>query len=114
MYTIIFHKTKHGRVPVQEFINKLNVKTETKVRKYISLLSQEGPDLRRPYSDYLKEGMYELRIKLSPNNYRILYFFVQRTAIVLTHGFVKKTGKVPDREIKKAIKYKLEFEKELA
>lgn len=68
--------------------------------------------MRRPYADYLRDGIYELRVKFSSNNYRVLYFFVVRERIVLTHGFVKKSNKVPEKEIEKAIKYKLEFEKE--
>jgi phage-related protein len=109
MYTIIYYKTRRGAVPAREFVEKLTVKVQSKIRKQILLLSYEGPKLKRPYADYLRDGIYELRVKFSPNEYRVLYFFFLRTNIILTHGFVKKSDKVPESEIEKAIKYKLEF-----
>ncbi|OGY16457.1 MAG: hypothetical protein A2785_02060 [Candidatus Chisholmbacteria bacterium RIFCSPHIGHO2_01_FULL_49_18] len=109
MYTIIYFETRRKEVPVLNFLDKLNAKAQTKILKQISLLSQEGQKLRRPYADYLRSGIYELRIKFSPNEYRVLYFFVVKEWIVLTHGFIKKSGKVPKAEIERAITYKLEF-----
>lgn len=109
MYTIIYYKTWRGEIPALEFIDTLTVKVQSKIRKQILLLSYEGPKLKRPYADYLRDGIYELRVKFSPNEYRVLYFFYQRTNIILTHGFVKKSDRVPDSGIEKAIKFKLEF-----
>ena len=110
MYTIIYYKTRRGEIPALEFIDKFSVKVQIKIRKHILLLSYEGPKLKRPYADYLRDGIYELRVKFSPNEYRVLYFFFQRTQIILTHGLLKQSNKVPESEIIKAIKYKLEFE----
>lgn len=67
--------------------------------------------LPRPYSDILRDGIHELRIKLSGDQVRILYFFIYQENIILTHQFVKNTDKVPDMEIEKAIKIKNDFEK---
>lgn len=111
MYKIVFYKTSKGKTPLWEFLKKVDSKANAKIQKHIMLLSQEGPKLKRPYADYLKEGIYELRVKFSPNNYRILYFFFSGEDIVLTHGFVKKTAKVPKMEILTALKYKLDYER---
>lgn len=92
-------------------MKRIGFKASAKIQKYITLLSFEGPNLRRPSADYLKEGIYELRVKFSPNNYRVLYFFFLGTDIVLTHGFVKKTAAVPEGEILTALKYKLDYER---
>lgn len=113
MYTIIYFETRRKEVPVLHFLNKQNTKAQTKILKQISLLSQEGQKLSRPYADYLRDGIYELRVKFSPNEYRVLYFFVVKETIVLTHGFIKKSDKVPEIEIERAINYKLEFERRL-
>jgi phage-related protein len=43
-------------------------------------------------------------------NYRILYFFHGKTAVVLTHGFSKQQAKVPPREIKTAVERKRLFQ----
>jgi len=42
-------------------------------------LEKQGPNLPRPYTDLLEDGIHELRIKLSGEQIRILYFFVMET-----------------------------------
>ena len=68
-----------------------------------------GHELRRPEADYLRDGIYELRVGLQGVNYRMLYFFHARVAAVLTHGLVKERA-VPPREIEEAIRRKRKFE----
>lgn len=109
-YEILFYKNERGEVPIQDFIDSLQHKVQTKFMKTIELLSDEGSNLKRPYSDYLKEGIRELRIKFSPNEYRALYFFVSGNKIVITHAFVKKTDQVPEEEINRALSSRVRFE----
>ena len=71
-------------------------------------LSSLGHELRRPDSDYLRDGVYELRVRLRSTQYRILYFFHGRIAAVLAHGITKE-GRVPDVEIARAIRRKIQF-----
>jgi phage-related protein len=80
-----------------------------KCRVRIERLRDLGHELRRPESDFLRDGIYELRIKLGTGNYRILYFFHGRVAAVLTHGLVKE-NEVPKRNIELAIQRKGKFE----
>ena len=68
-----------------------------------------GNNLPRPFADYLKEGIYELRVKLSGDETRTLYFFCFEEYIILTHCFLKKTDRIPKTEIKRALKYKDDF-----
>lgn len=65
--------------------------------------------LIRPEADYLRDGIYELRIGLRRVNYRILYFFHGRTVAVLSQGLVKE-DQVPPVEINRAIERKEKFE----
>ena len=113
MHVIVYYKTKDEKVPVLEFLDKQTLKVQSKLLKHITLLSKEGPNLRRPYADYLESGIYELRVKFSPNEYRVLYFFAFMERIVLTHGFTKKSSKIPNLEVAKALKYKLDFERRI-
>jgi phage-related protein len=68
-----------------------------------------GHELRRPEADYLRDGIYELRVGLRGMNYRMLYFFHGRVAAVLAHGLVKER-EVPPREIEEAIRRRRKFE----
>lgn len=52
---------------------------------------------------------HELRIKLSGNQVRILYFFCYRDFIILTNVFVKTSEKVPVKEINKAKLLRADF-----
>jgi phage-related protein len=75
----------------------------------VERLKEMGHELRRPEADYLRDGIYELRAKHSRINYRILYFFHERAAVVLTHGIMKQAAEVPSREIDLAIQRKRQF-----
>ncbi|MCK4632761.1 MAG: type II toxin-antitoxin system RelE/ParE family toxin [candidate division Zixibacteria bacterium] len=92
------------RVPVLDWLDRLQRKARLKCYHAFSRLESEGHKLRRPEADNLGDGIYELRVKHSGNNYRILYSFDGQTVVVLTHAFSKKTGGVPKRDIATAIK----------
>ena len=67
--------------------------------------------------DYLKhlegtDGLYEIRIQLGSEIFRIFCFFDNGKLIVLANGFQKKSQKTPRTEIEKAIKIKREYETE--
>ena len=66
----------------------------------ISLIIETFP--KRKLSKYLKDGIFELRIKLLNTISRSLYFFIEGKTIIFTHGFIKKTEKTPNSEIEKA------------
>ncbi len=108
-WTVIYYETKQGKFPVEEFINSRSKKNQLKIAAIIDYLEEMVNKLPRPYADYLRDGIYELRIKLSGNETRTLYFFCYEEFIVLTHSFIKKTQKVPESEINKAIKYMKDF-----
>jgi phage-related protein len=58
------------------------------------------------------DGLFEIRVELGSNIYRIFAFFDKGNLIVLGNGFQKKTQKTPKNEIEKALKIKAEYEKE--
>src|SRR3989344_2259188 len=113
MYKVIFYKASRGEEPTVRYLKTLDVKVRIKFYKLLTLLENLGPNLKRPYADLLKNKIYELRIKFSSNQYRTLYFFYGREYIVITHGFTKKTDKVPEIEIKRAETYRKDFEKQI-
>jgi hypothetical protein len=108
-WKVVFYETEDGNCPVEEFLDGLDRKEKAKVLAAIDLLEEEGPSLRRPYADLLKDGIHELRVHVSKVRYRILYFFCDRTDIILTHGFKKKIGKVSEIEISRAKKCRADW-----
>lgn len=110
MYQIQYYQNQKGEYLVQIFLDGLPDKVQAKIIKQILVLAELGPGIRRPYADFLHDGIYELRVQFSPNQYRILYFFYLKNHIIMTHGFVKNKDKVPESEINKALMYKRDFE----
>ena len=108
-WKIVYYETAEGKCPVEEFINSRSERNQAKILAFLTLLEERGPNLPRPYADVLEDGIHELRIKLSGNQVRILYFFCYREYIVLTHPFTKTTKRVPRSEIKSAKLYREDF-----
>lgn len=106
-----FYTTKDGKKPARDFLNSLEPKMRAKMVKMIELLENNGSDLRMPYSEYLGNGIFELRAKVGSDISRELYFFFFGQKAILTNGFIKKTQKVPREQLKLAEKYKQDYEK---
>ncbi|MNX51069.1 hypothetical protein D3C86_817170 [compost metagenome] len=64
----------------------------------------------------LNNEIWEFRTLYQGNHYRLLAFWdktnAQNTLVISTHGFIKKQGKVPDKEISKTQKLRLEYFKD--
>lgn len=108
-FEIIFYDKADGREPAKEFILSLDKKMRAKMLRTITMLADNGPDLREPYSKPLGDGIFELRAKQGSDITRVLYFFIVGRKIVLTNGFIKKTSKTPSTEIERAKNYRTDF-----
>jgi phage-related protein len=87
---------------VEEFIASLEKQTIAKVFRVVDLLEKFQEKLNMPHSKKIADDIFELRIR-GRQEIRIFYVF-NKDAIVLLHGFVKKTDKIPRKELEVAIK----------
>lgn len=108
-WRVLYYEKPKGECPVRDFVESRKGRDQAKILALISFLQDQGPTLPRPYADLLEDGIHELRIRLSGDQFRVLYFFCFRRFIVLTHSFLKVTTKVPRAEIQKAKKYRFDF-----
>lgn len=106
---VILFSEDDGAVPVLAWLDKLPAKAQDKCIVKIERLAAMGHELRRPEADFLRDGIYELRISLQGIQYRMLYFF-QGSRAVISHGLIK-TSQVPPKEIDLAIERKSRFAK---
>lgn len=58
------------------------------------------------------EGLFEIRIKVGSDIFRIFCFFDEGNLIILLNGFQKKTDKTPKNEIEKAERLKQKYYEE--
>lgn len=102
-FEVEYYAKTERNIPVIEFLNSLNPKQVAKMLREIQLLETNGNDLRDPHSKALRNGIFELRAQFDGVCLRILYFFAENKKIILTHGFVKKIQKTPNKEINTAV-----------
>lgn len=101
MYKVIFYEDLKGSCPTDNFLDEMQLKIQAKIEKWMVKLEEEGPNLPRPFADVVRGKIRELRIRFGSDYYRFLYFFLDKK-IIITHGFLKKTDKIPPGEIDRA------------
>ncbi len=106
--TLIFYRDEDGTVPLVNWLDSLTAKAQDKCLARLKRLEDLGHELRQPEADYLRDGIYELRVSLQGAQYRMLYFFHGNTAAVASRGIVKGQ-KVPPQEIDRAGERKKKF-----
>ena len=88
----------------EDFLLDQPLKVQDKIYKVLEAIET----LERIPIAYLKflvgtKGLYEARIRLGTDIWRVFCFFDQGRVVILLSGFVKKTQKTPRNEIDKAI-----------
>ena len=75
-------------------------------------LIEEVQKVPETYLKYLAgtDGLYEVRVQVGSDIFRIFCFFDEGQLVVLANGFQKKTQKTPKQELEKALKIKKEYE----
>ena len=104
----VYQESKYD-VPLVKWLDSLPNKVQVKCRTKIERLRQCGAELRRPEADYLRDGIYELRVGFRGRHYRILYPFAGKDIILLSHGVIKE-DRVPPVEIDLALQRKINWE----
>ena len=105
MWDIVFYEKENGEIPVQEFLETLEVKKKAKALRGIDLLEEFGSKLGMPQARQMEGKIWELRVIFGGDISRIFYFIHTKRKIILLHGFVKKSDKTPPGEIEIANKY---------
>jgi hypothetical protein len=100
---VLIYQETNGSAPLLKWLDELPEKAQDKITARIELLADRGRELRRPHCDYLEQQICELRIRLGHVHYRVLYAFVGRDVVLLSHGCTK-LGAVPKTEIAQAVK----------
>ena len=59
---VVFYKEDDGSVPILEWLDSLREKALDKCTVRIERLEELGHELRRPEADFLRDGIYELRV----------------------------------------------------
>lgn len=112
---IVFYRTFNGKSPVEDFLDSLPGKTAQKILWVLGLV-EELEFVPARYFAKLPgtDEIWECRIHLAANAYRILCFLSDASTVVLTNGFIKKERKTPKGEIEKAESSRKDFIRRMA
>ena len=105
-----FYTTASGRCPVREHLDALPDGTVRKIAWVLRVVR----DLERVPASFLKKlvnthDIWDIRVKVGRNTFRLLGFFHGQDLIVLTNSFQKKSQKTPRGEIELAEQRKADY-----
>lgn len=94
----------------EDFLKEQPQKVQDKIFKILEAIET----LERVPQNYLKhlegtQGLYEARVQLASNIWRVFCFFDEGRLVILLNGFQKKTQKTPQKEIDKALQLMAEY-----
>jgi phage-related protein len=108
--TVNFYRTQSGHCPIEEFLDSLSGKQTQKVVWVLRLIEE----LEIVPAQYLKKlvntaDIWEVRVQVGNNNFRLLGFFDGSALLILTNAFAKKSQKTPRQEIELATRRKNDY-----
>lgn len=96
-----FYKTSAGTEPVRKWLKSLSPLQKKVIGEDIKTV-QFGWPLGMPLVEKLKPFLWEVRSKIPDGIARVL-FTVDGNVMILLHGFIKKSQKIPTNELKAAL-----------
>jgi phage-related protein len=98
--TVSFYRTDAGNEPVRDWLKELPRDDKRIIGEDIKT-AQLGWPLGMPLIRKMDKNLWEVRSSLPDGIARVL-FTVDENQMILLHGFIKKTNKTPQKEIKTA------------
>ena len=96
-YKVFFYQTAAGREPVRDWLKQIDPTSRKQIGEDLYTL-QLGWPIGMPLVRKLEPNLWELRSHISTGIVRIM-FTERKKALVLLHGFIKKSKKLPAAEL---------------
>jgi len=100
---VVFHRSEAGNEPVREWLKDLNRDDKRQIGEDIKT-AQLGWPLGMPLIRKIDKDLWEVRTRLADGIARV-FFTVDDEYMILLHGFIKKTQKTPQNELKTALSH---------
>ena len=99
---VVFYQETPGKMPVKEWLRTLDKKSRFIIGTHIKKV-QFGWPLGMPLVKPIGKGLWEIRSSLDNKIVRII-FTLHQGKMVLLHGFIKKSKKIPKPDLELARK----------
>ena len=97
---VVFYMTSTGHEPVREWLHSLQKNEKKAIGEDIKTV-QFGWPIGMPVVEKLERDLWEVRTKLRNKISRVI-FTLHENQIVLLHGFIKKSQKIPLEDLELA------------
>jgi len=97
---------------LEEWLEALQPEMKARILRIVEMMVEYAPhNIKEPYVKPVKgqKKLFEIRAKGKDGIARLFYFTYTGQKIILLHGFIKKSGKTPAREIATAVQRKKEI-----
>jgi len=100
----MFYRSLSGNEPVRNWLLELDKQDRKAIGEDIATLEFEWP-VGKPKCSPMQgvRGLYEVRSSISDRRIARIFFVIVGCRMVLLHGFIKKTRKTPDKDLKTAV-----------
>jgi phage-related protein len=93
-----------------DFYSTLNPEVKKKFNWTLQLISEIELVPEKYFSHMTgSSGLFEIRVEVGSNIYRVFSFFDEGKLVVLINGFIKKTRKTPKSDIELAERIKKQY-----
>lgn len=98
---VVFYRSEAGNEPVREWLKDLHRDDKRQIGEDIKT-AQLGWPLGMPLIRKIDKDLWEVRTRLADGIARV-FFTVDDEYMILLHGFIKKSQKTPQNELKSAL-----------
>ena len=107
---VIFYKTSNNRSPIEEFLDTLSFRQAQKVVWVLNLIEELDIVPGQYFQKMINtDDLWETRVKIYSNIFRLLGFFDGSKLVVMSHAFQKKAQKTPRQAIRLAEERKRDY-----
>lgn len=114
MKKIVYYEKENWNIPVNKIINYLENKNEEMLAKFYYKLDYLKLGLLwKDDVKYIKNKIFELRIRSDSNISRFFYFHYIWDKIIILDWFIKKDNKLRNSVLERVIEYKNDYIKRI-
>ena len=99
--SVVFFQSEAGNEPARDWLKRLTKEEKRSIGEDIKT-AQFGWPLGMPLIRKIQKDLWEVRTTLANGIARVL-FTVDGDCMILLHGFIKKSQKTPEHELKTAL-----------
>jgi phage-related protein len=104
-----FYVASSGKMPVREWLLSLAKEDRIEIGGDIANVEYHWP-VGPPRCKPLRNGIFEIRSRISNNRAARVLFSIESDQLYLLHGFIKKSTKIPKRDLELAKSRKRKME----